>query len=291
MGANLIARLWHFPRKPWIEQRCSILYRIYRWIPGAVVPIRLPFGALWLAQYDYTTQNVLYTGYYEELETKFVGKILGPGMTMLDIGANRGYYTLLASRRVGPCGRVVAFEPSPRERRFLKCNLVLNRCKNVAVEPMALGSRSGEANLYVVARYGSGCNSLRPPDTELPVATAHVSVSSLDDYLRLRRIDRVDFVKMDIEGGELDVLKGATTLTTRGPRPVFLCELLDKRTRPWGYRAQETLTHLEKLGFRWFSLSSEGRLGAMPGRLAEMDGNFVAVPEERAGDLRCEGWL
>jgi FkbM family methyltransferase len=84
-------------------------------------------------------------------------------MTVLDVGAHNGFYTLLASKRVGPTGQVIAFEPSPRERQRLLSNLWINGCSNVIVEPVALADEDSVATLFVVSGAETGCNSLRPP--------------------------------------------------------------------------------------------------------------------------------
>ena len=85
-------------------------------------------------------------------------------MIVLDIGAHHGFYTLLASRKVGKKGKVIAFEPSPRKRRKLIWHCRLNRTDNVWIESCALGSFDGEAELFLVKGKETGCNSLRPPE-------------------------------------------------------------------------------------------------------------------------------
>ena len=89
-------------------------------------------------------------GKFEAAELAFVEVFLRPGMTALDIGAHNGLYSLLASRRVGPQGRVISFEPSPRERKALRLNLALNWIRNVSVQGIAPGSEDGEADFYLV---------------------------------------------------------------------------------------------------------------------------------------------
>jgi FkbM family methyltransferase len=288
MEANLIARLWRFPHKPWEEQRRSLLHRIHRWMPGVAVPIKLPFGTWWLAQHEYSTDLILNSG-YEKAETAFVQRILREGMTVLDIGANRGYYTMLASRRVGNRGRVIAFEPSPRDRRFLRANLLMSRCRNVSVEPVALGSQSGETELYVVQGYSTGCNCLRAPNLPHPVRKVRVSISTLDECLESRDIRQADFVKIDVEGSELEIMKGAQKLLTRRPRPIILCELIEQLTQRWAYQASDMVHYLERLGFCWFGLIDDGGLGSMPDKGFAEDGNYVAVPEEKLASLQREG--
>jgi len=274
-----IPRFWRFLRKPLLEQSRSLYDRWRRLFPNIPVPVRLPFGAWFLARSDYMGAAVTYGG-FELAERAFVSRVLRSGMTVLDIGAHHGLYTLLASKTVGPSGQVIAFEPSPRERKALRLNVRLNRCKNVLVQELALGNEEGETKLHVVDHLETGCNSLRPP--ALPGSTSLVSVRviSLDQWLAVRDLRSVDFIKLDVEGGELSVLQGAKRLLERPPRPVILVEVQDIRTRPWGYRGREIIDFLSAKGYKWFSLSAEGPLAPLDVRAETYDGNFVACPKE-----------
>jgi len=91
--------------------------------------------------------DAIFTDSFEKAEIHFVENFLKEGMTVLDIGAHHGFYTILASKKVGPSGRVIAFEPSPRERRRLLLHLKLNQCSNVKVEPSYVHSLSEEAKI------------------------------------------------------------------------------------------------------------------------------------------------
>jgi FkbM family methyltransferase len=272
-----LPRLGRFLKKPWSEKLRSLTVR---WVRVMPLPVRLPFGAWWLAEDDWLGRAILCGG-LENAERSVVERILQPGMTVLDIGAHHGFYTLLASRKVGAGGRVLAFEPSPRERRKLLRHLRLNRCTNVQVEAHALGSAPGESELFVVVGYETGFNSLRPPDTPEPTQRVRVTVSTLDACLERAKIERVDFVKLDVEGGEMEVLKGAAGLLARRPRPFLLCEVQEIRTRPWGYAARGIIEFLRCRGYRWFAPQLEGSLKPVPADQVEFDGNFLAVPDER----------
>jgi FkbM family methyltransferase len=255
----------------------------FRWLTlflGIPQPVWLPFGSRWIARNDACGRMIL-RGHFENTERRFVEQFLKPGMVVLDIGAHHGYYSLLASQKVGALGRVIAFEPSLRERRRLLHHLRINACTNVQVEEMALGETEGPAQLYVVRGRETGCNSLRPPEVRQSTDATQVRVARLDDYVRENNLPRVDFVKMDVEGGELAVLKGATEFLARHPRPVIFCEVQDMRTRAWGYPAREIVDFLRRSGFRWYLPSPEGATQLLPLDQMEFDGNFVAVPEER----------
>jgi len=218
---------------------------------------------------------------FEQGEQSFLLQFLRPGMTVLDIGAHHGLYTLLASRKVGPKGYVIAFEPSTREIRRLRWNLLLNRCRNVRVVPSALGSSEGTVEFFVCLGQETGCNSLRPPAVSEPVSKVKVPITTLDRYLERTGFDRVDSAKIDVEGAEMEVLKGASKLLSHC-RPLILCELADIRTEPWGYRSSEIYEFLASQGYRWFSITLEGRLQPCPPK-ERFHENLLAVPEEKLG--------
>jgi FkbM family methyltransferase len=277
--ARTLPRVWRFFRKPWREKFGSFYARWIRIFPSIPLPVRLPFGAWFLARSDYMSSAMIYGG-FELAEHAFVQRFLRPGMTVLDIGAHHGLYTLLASKLIGPRGKVVAFEPSPRERKALRLNVGMNRCKNVVIQGLALGDKAGECDLYVVDHHETGCNSLRPPAFSGSISSVSVSVMSLDQWLSERHLESVDFIKLDVEGGELAVLQGAQALLQRRPRPVILAEVQEVRTQPWSYPAKEIIHHLSDRGYKWFSLSTDGSVEPLDILAEKFDGNFVACPEE-----------
>jgi FkbM family methyltransferase len=274
-----LSRVRSFLQKPWHEKARSVFSRWVKVFPGIPVPARLPFGGWWLARNDFLGAALFYDG-FENTESSFVERFLRPGMIALDIGAHHGYYTLLASRKVGPTGLVLAVEPSPRERKRLRLHLQINRCKNVRIEVRALGEAEGTASLYLVQGTETGCNSLRRPDVDQRTESVTVQVECLDRVLQDHQIERVDFIKMDVEGAELSVLKGAQELLNRRPRPVILSEVQDIRSRPWGYLARDVVRYLASLNYDWYCPLSNGGLVKMDCDQMEYEGNFVAVPGE-----------
>lgn len=286
---TLASRLSRFLRRPWHEKIFVLCDRIRMSFPGFPVPLRLPFGSWWVIRRG-AIDGDIQAGKFETAELQFTQRFLQPGMTVLDIGANCGLYTLLASHCVGARGRVFAFEPSPRERKRLRTHLWLNRCTNARIAPYALGSRTSQADLYVVQGAQTGCNSLRPPQIAEPVMPARVEIRALDDFLGAEKLSSVDFIKMDVEGGELEVLRGAAKLF-QGPRlPALLLEVSDLRTAAWNYKAKEILHFLQEHGYVFFSISAEGRL--VPPSYSEdyLDTNLVALPKDMC-DMKREGGL
>lgn len=222
----------------------------------------------------------IYMRYFEVAEYSFVSRYLHSGMIALDVGAHHGLYTTLAAIRVGNRGRVIAFEPSPRERRWLQWHVRLNRLTNIVVEAVALGETNGESDLYLVNGRETGCNSLREPNVSEPTKRVPVLVRSLDHYLENERVATVNFVKIDTEGAELSILKGGSRMLRRD-RPVIMCEVQDVRTRPWGYRAREILGFLEGFGYTWWVPQPSGEIEPLSvDRTDHIHGTYVAIPTE-----------
>jgi FkbM family methyltransferase len=272
---------WRFLQRPCGEKKEVLGFKWRSFtasLPEIRKPVRLPFGALWIPRRDNLGEPLL-SGTFETLEVSFVGQFLKPGMTMLDIGAHHGLYTLLAAKNVKPGGRVFAFEPSARERRFLRLHLILNGVGNVRVEPFALGDENTAADLFVVQGKETGCNSLRPPVVSSGTSPERVFVRRLDDWITERAPNRIDFIKLDAEGAELPILKGAELLLQSSFRPVILVEVQDVRTEPWGYRAREILEFLERRRYRWFRFASDS-IKLLDVTASTFEGNFVAWPEE-----------
>jgi len=218
-------------------------------------------------------------------DLRFLWRYLKPGMTFMDIGAYHGIYSVLAAKRLGHGGRVVAFEPSPRERERLLLHLRHNRIKSVIVEPFALGADVGKASLTVVVKGFTTMNSLRPPQINHPTTQVTVDSTTLDTYLEQNQIDRVDLVKIDTEGGEVAVFRGADRMLGRF-RPVIICEVLDLVTRAWGYAAADIMSLLRTYDYDWFDILSDGKLVShSPRREYPEVRNYVAIPRDAKGHL------
>lgn len=145
-----------FLASPLRKKYVTLANRARRIFPNMPIPLRLPCGVWWLTEEGILDQKLLF-GEFESMERRFVKRLLRRDMTVVDVGAHHGLYTLLASKCVGWRGRVVAIEPSPRGRARLEKHLRLNRASNVEVIPCAAGEDPGEAELYVVERFNDVC--------------------------------------------------------------------------------------------------------------------------------------
>jgi FkbM family methyltransferase len=159
-------------------------------------------GWRWIAG---SSTNGCWLGTYERQVQALFRERIHPGAIVLDIGANVGFFTLLASKLAGSSGHVYAFEPLPRNLYYLERHVRLNDLTNVTVQSLAITSQSG------TARFERGENAsqarLAVGDGDLPITTA-----SLDDLLADKVIRAPTFIKMDIEGAETDALRGAAML-------------------------------------------------------------------------------
>jgi FkbM family methyltransferase len=277
---TLVARVRRFLAKPARQRYVALANRVRLVFRSMPIPLRLPFGAWWLAERGALDRELIRDG-FEMAEAAFVERVLRPGMTVLDVGAHHGLYTLLASKLVGRDGRVIAFEPSSRERRRLERHLRINRCGNVEIQACALGDYIGEADFYLVEGMHDWCNSLRAPNIEERVSKVRVEVRRLDDVLEGIQWPRVDFIKLDVEGAELSFLHGARRMLCADVRPAILVEVQDVRTAPWGYAAREIVRCLADAGYGWFALADDGSLEPISSDLSSYDGNLVALPHER----------
>ena len=282
--ATLPQRIRRFLASPPRSKYITLANRAQLFFPGMPIPLRLPFGVWWLAEKSALDHELIYNG-FEQMETRFVERLLRPGMTVVDVGAHHGLYTFLASKRVGRKGRVIAFEPSPRECRRLKKHLRWNRCSNVHLMPCAVGDEPGETDFYLVEGSQDWCNSLRPPAVDVPTYRVRVSVLRLDDALEELDVSKVDFIKLDVEGAELSVLYGVMRVLLRGSRPAILAEVQDIRTQPWGYTAREIIQFMIRMDYRWFAIAAKGALLPISCDQETYDANLVALPVERTEEF------
>jgi len=180
-------------------------------------------------------QRWIYLGIYEQQETQLVKNWLRPGMTVVDVGANVGYHTLLAASRVGPGGRVFAVEPSPYAFERLRDTILNNPLSQVVALQVALGRSGGEASLYLPPS-GNHSPTMVPCDREESV---RVAVRTLDDCLAEWGVECVDLLKIDVEGYELEVLMGARSALGSGRVLAVLCEFNDYWLELKGTSARE----------------------------------------------------
>jgi FkbM family methyltransferase len=226
-------------------------------------------------------------GSFEPNEFAFLDRFLKPGMVFVDVGANDGYYSIFAATRVGPSGRVVAVEPSSRERVNLHRNLRRNKLNNVTVVAAALGGVPGEVDLRLAQGVHSGHNTLGmfAHDDVMAARLERVDMDTLDRLANRLEVPSIDFIKIDVEGAEASVIAGGHG-TLRSMQPVLLMEVNDKALRAQHNSAEQLLATVRgELGYEVLIFSLEtGRLQRFDGR-GPLSPNIIAAPKERIGEL------
>jgi FkbM family methyltransferase len=218
-------------------------------------------------------------GSFEPNEFVLLSRVLEPGMVFVDGGANDGLYSLFAARRVGSTGRVLAVEPSSREYERLLDNLRLNGIENTTAARAALGASRDTVELAIAPEGHEGQNTVGPSVANANLETAGhetVEMTTLDDLVLRHGLDRVDVIKLDIEGGEAGALEGARTVLERD-RPLLLVEAEDERLASQGRTKAELLDAIAGLGYVLY-VFDETTAQLRPPRLPdEPEGNVVAA--------------
>jgi FkbM family methyltransferase len=211
---------------------------------------------------------------YEPRETNFICKACTPGATVLDIGANIGYYTLLMAQLVGPNGYVYAFEPREDFCDFVRRSVTENEFdQRCAVHCCALADYEGAVQFRIHPRtdlassdpnYYSTCYLASSESDKNKDAFIQVKVQILDKFLEAEPQRRVDLIKIDVEGAEHLVFRGAEKLLRRD-KPVILSEIFGPQLE--NVSKVDTLTYvrfLEALGYRCHTIDADGNVTLIP---------------------------
>lgn len=183
--------------------------------------VRIVNGPLKGYRFGVFTGTRFIRGTYHPEETSLLIGLCRHGYHVLDIGAHVGYYTLLMSKQVGPEGKVFAFEPFSVNQALLKRHIQANGCSNIQVFGEALGISTGE--MPFDAGQGSGRGKLVAKNSPPSIAAfPKVPVTRLDDLFDSGRIVHADLVKIDIEGGEVDCLRGGVNFLSHCKPTIFL---------------------------------------------------------------------
>jgi FkbM family methyltransferase len=210
--------------RSWVRKvREALLWRVRCGTGGGDGPVvAVPAGQLAVNPDDLgISRELLVYGSHEPAATRLLEDFLEPGMTVLDVGANLGYFVLQEKRIIGEEGRIVAIEPAPRNVTLLRRNLAANRLGGVDLVAGAIGDYDGPGWLYLSNR--SNWHSMTPSDRSQSDAV-RVDVTRIDTLVERLGLARVDFVRMDLEGYETSVVQGMLR-TLRDFRPKLAMEL------------------------------------------------------------------
>jgi FkbM family methyltransferase len=226
-------------------------------------------------------------GHFEGDEIDLAARLLATGGVAVDVGANIGAFTAALATAVGPDGKVHAFEPLEASRSRLERTLELNELANVIVDPRAVADTAGSAELF---EYGPGYESwagladrsIEHGGVVPPATSTAVETTTLDAYAAEAAIERIDLLKVDVEGAEERVLRGARGLLEAGRVSAIVLELSDNTLDSFGARAFDVVELLEGYGLRLFVVRDGALRGfRVAGVFRELANVFALSPAAR----------
>ncbi len=229
--------------------------RPLRWMANKAISAMMPDsvkieeGEVFLDKYDVGSSGALAFGAHDPFEVELFRKDVRPGMTVVDMGANIGYYTVIAAGRVGPTGRVFAYEPEEKNFAILEKNIAKNGFSWATAVKLALSDRAGARTLFLADAH-SGLHSFANNRHQL--GEAEVACDTLDSSLKRQGSPKVDIIKMDIEGAEILAIDGMRETLAANRNLVLFSEFNPKAIQGL---SRSPIELLEKLRDQGLSLS------------------------------------
>lgn len=255
---KVLLRLFFWRMRCWLKVEATV--RLQPW------DIKLCLPPQWrgVAKLIYAFRDLY------ELELRFLENLLSPGAVFTDVGAAFGIYSLAAAKLVGSAGLVLAFEPSRATFETLKQNVLLNRMENIRVSQLALADCKGTG--WLQHQPDPGRNALVSAVRAENIGLEQVEVATLDDIISMFQCGRPNCIKIDTEGAEELVLRGAVEVLRSKPAIIF--EANPEAAIRLGLQPDGAYRYLQALGYRFYRLGLGGleRLEMFPG-----GGNIVAL--------------
>jgi FkbM family methyltransferase len=211
-------------------------------------------------------------GFMGTSERAVLSELVKPGMTVVDVGANVGLYSLLFAQLVGPKGRVVSFEPDPDIFPLLRENCAANGAAHVEVHPLALGSQADRLMLHRVP-LNSGDNHLGSRGGTLFDRLVEVEVSSLDALMPELR---PHFIKVDVQGWELSVLRGMEKIVRAAETASIYIEIWPEGLRRAGASPADLYAFVRHMGLTFYSCEQGAALN---------ESSFLALADGMNGHI------
>lgn len=233
--------------------RIIINWLIKRLIPDRVITTDY---ILYLNPNDPVVSGAIALEAYEIEAVKFIKKLTRPGMTVLDIGANIGYYSVILGKSVGENGKVYAFEPEPTNFQFLERNIGANSLSHVKAYRLALANKPGILSFYL-HESNKGKHSLI--DYQKNTECIKVEATTVDSFITKHGIRKIDLIKIDVEGAEPMVFEGMKE-TLAKHRPIIFTEYFPYAIRSSGRDPLNFLRNLDTLGYRFQIIEDSGTI-------------------------------
>ncbi len=164
-------------------------------------------------------------GVYEYWKTELFKKLVKPGMTVVDVGSSRGVFALMAARLVGDKGRVLAFEPDPENHRWLKRSIEANGYDTVSLFRFALSDEAGETTFFPGRLSGQGSMFDARKGRDRTREPFKVKIRTMDSVMKREGIKKVDVMKIDVQGADIHVLRGAKRTFKRSDELKLLMDM------------------------------------------------------------------
>jgi FkbM family methyltransferase len=202
---------------------------------------------------EWIGQHIYMTGNYEPATTNLIRSLIQEGDTVVDVGANIGFITLAASRKVGPSGQVVAFEPVSSTCASLRNNLLINGAANVVVYEIALSNSNGMVTIHEGPARNKGNSSIRLISDASGQQTVPMAAFDTLDVSR----GPVRLIKIDVEGAEQLVVEGMMECLRRN-RPHLVLEVTPQFLRAFGHSEVSLCKKLKDIGYRMYDITDQG---------------------------------
>ncbi len=221
------------------------------------VPFTTKYGlTLKLHLGDILFGGFLHLGESNPLEMYVLRKVLRPNDIAFDVGTNLGWYALNCAQVVGSKGKVYAFEPNPAVADRAVENCRLNHLTNVRVEEIALADKTGRLEFYIGDNFGSLVKKVARLDSR-KIKRMSVPVTTIDAYVKDLHIKKISLIKIDAEGKDLEVLRGAVQ-TLRRDHPYLIVEIFGLSWDTDVGRDKKILAYLGKLGYQAYAFVQGG---------------------------------
>jgi len=219
-----------------------------KWLGVERCEVETPLGRFYIDPVSQFGNALVSREGYEPEMRRTLEMFVRPGSVFLDVGANEGFFSVLASRLVGSHGRVIAVEPQQRLAPVIRRNLELNACSNVSLFSCAISDRRGEAVLHLSPDTNTGSTALyQSTRYRLPRVTA--PVTTLEDFALRAELQTIDLVKMDIEGFEYEAILGSPRLFESGCIAAIALELHPGPIAHRGLDPSAIARFLERCGY------------------------------------------
>ncbi len=199
--------------------------------------------------------NLLRYGEHESASSYIFNHLVKKNMIVLDIGGNIGHFSLLASKLVGMHGKVYVFEPDPTSFKYLRKNVEINKIGNVILVNKCVSNEERILTLYHHPKFHS-CHSIFKPDSKKPVNYVDVESIKLDNMFSDKNF-KISFIKLDIEGAEINALKGMGKMLEKMKVPYLLTECNLRILRERGEDAQVLILELDKYFNRYYVIKDD----------------------------------